>query len=635
MTDHSHDSLPKPTPLLALVALGVVHRFCPAWLAVDLQAAAVEHGVRADRLSRLITGALGLFETVVARLTRRGRPPLERAEQRATAELNLLRELVGVATRVLGRVPLRRRVVGELLVGAFQRLHQQRGISQQRFCHTLGLPARTLRQWLSEPRRTLSPGEPVTEPPPEPPRPRPRPPRRGRFGFDVMLPGTQVGADTTDLCAFDVPLKLIAAQDIGGRDESLFDAVIVDDHESAELVARVFEQALAGKPGAQAITDQGTPYLAACARGALEALGAEHAPQREGDPTGKATVERAFRTVKDIAAPILHLTNRIARAVPELACPSLAKATVELLLGALLRAYQHGGRAGRAALAARDGIDPDELARRAEESRERARATERSARLLLAQVHQLYALPGDERAFVNSLRSYPLTVLQDAERALRAQVHRDDIRDRRSYFAKIVRTIFDEHQRLARITRIEREDDAARAHRDADYHQQLSRLRADPAAWLRHAFELIAAQWVPQTHSLLFGGVGPGLGELQAVLRHLAARGATSLKDIVCGAWHDFQLACGARLGADGLAAIRKLVEQQLAAQLETHGPPPGISASPHPPRVPGLTHLAVLLDRQVAKLRDTPDCATGRASATLSCTGLLPRPPPLDRLRI
>jgi hypothetical protein len=510
-------------------------------------------------------------------------------------------------------------------------LRQQHGITQQRFCDALGLRARTLRQWLSKPRQTLSPSEPVTEQLPAPPPPRQRPPRRGRFGFHVTLPGTQVGADTTDLCAFDVPLKLIAAQDIGGRDEALFDAVIVDDHESAELVARVFEQALAGKPGAQAITDQGTPYLAACARGALEALGAEHAPQREGEPTGKATVERAFRTVKDIAAPILRLTNRIARAVPELACPSLAKATVELLLGALLRAYQHGGRAARAALAARGGIDPAELARRAEESRERARANERSARLLLAHVHQLYALPGDERTFVNSLRRYPLAVLQDAERALRAQVHRDDIRDRRSYFAKIVRTIFDEQQRRTRVERIEREDDAARAHHDAVCRQQRSRLRADPAAWLRHAFELIARQWIPRTASLLFGGRGPGLGELQAALLHLAASGTESLEDVVRGAWHDFQLAAADRLGADALVAVGKLVEQQLATPADAPLPLPAAG----PPRsLGGLTPLAVLLDRHVAKLRDTSDCAAAPASATLSFTGLLPRPPPLNRLR-
>ena len=46
---------------------------------------------------------------------------------------------------------------------------------------------------------------------------RDRGPRRPRFGFDVVLPQTQIGADTTDLNAFGVPLKLVAAQDIGGR----------------------------------------------------------------------------------------------------------------------------------------------------------------------------------------------------------------------------------------------------------------------------------------------------------------------------------------------------------------------------------------------------------------------------------
>jgi hypothetical protein len=63
-------------------------------------------------------------------------------------------------------------------------------------------------------------------------------------------------------------------------------------------------------------------------------------------------------------------------------------------------------------------------------------------------VHELYGLGGSQRNFVDSLRIYPLAVLRDAEKAMRAQAHRDDIRDRRSYFAAVVRKLHDEHKCL-------------------------------------------------------------------------------------------------------------------------------------------------------------------------------------------
>jgi len=95
----------------------------------------------------------------------------------------------------------------------------------------------------------------------------------------VTLPETQYAADTTDLCAFGVPLKLVAAQDIGGRDEMLFGAVIVDESESAAHVVQVLAEALAGYSGAQVLTDQGTPYMAEAMKRAMDELTIEHAPQ--------------------------------------------------------------------------------------------------------------------------------------------------------------------------------------------------------------------------------------------------------------------------------------------------------------------------------------------------------------------
>jgi hypothetical protein len=234
-------------------------------------------------------------------------------------------------------------------------------------------------------------------------------------------------------------LKLVAAQDIGGRDTDLFDAILVDDAESAEQVERVFRAALADMPGAQMITDQGSPYLAHATRELLEKLEVEHAPQKEADPRGKATVERAFLTVKSIAGPILAITDRLATAFPKLRDPDLARAATRLVVIALVRAYQHGARAARAALLARGAIEPVDLARLAAESRERARAEDRSVKLWLQDVHKLYDIQRPLTAFVAALRRFPLVVLHEAERALRTQVHRDDIRDRASYFAALCR----------------------------------------------------------------------------------------------------------------------------------------------------------------------------------------------------
>jgi hypothetical protein len=249
-----------------------------------------------------------------------------------------------------------------------------------------------------------------------------------------MLPDTQLAADTTDLCAFGVPLKVIATQDVGGRDQDLCASVVVDDHESAELIVQAFTAALTGRPGMQAVTDQGTPYMAELTRAALDALGAEHAPQREGEPTDKATIERAFASLKSFARPLLEVSDRIARAVPALASAALAKAATTLLLTALLRAYQAGARAARRAGEQRAGISTEALARAAEQSRREAHAHDTSVRLLLEDIHAAYELDVPRGTFVRTHRRFPLEVLREAQRAFAAQAHRGDIKKRASYF---------------------------------------------------------------------------------------------------------------------------------------------------------------------------------------------------------
>jgi hypothetical protein len=556
----------KPSPLLALVALGLVYRLHPDWLAVNLQQASRQHGESPERVCRLVTRAIAGFEAVLVALTRRGRPPRQREADQMQTELVLGRALLTVTTAIVAQASLRGHALRELIVGAWQRLAKEPGMTQARFCAALSLPARTLRSWL----KTLpSGGRPSplfgTPEPVKPQRPpRKRPPRRGRFAFDVMLPQTQIGADTTDLSAFGVGLKLVAAQDIGGRDERLFDAVLVDDHESAEHVAHVLTQALGDRAGAQAITDQGTPYMAEQTRAALAALEVEHAAQREGDPLGKSTVERAFRTVKSIARPLLGLTDRIAANVPALHDASLAKGIASLLITALLRAYLHGARAARAAQQARGGLDSEALSRLAQQSRERARADERSRRLLLAHIHEVYQIQTSVRSFVNSFYRYPLDVLREAEQAFQAQVHRDDIRDRSSYFAALVRRFHGLWRtQQARASHQRAQDEQAsrqQAHQDAIravWHQ-------DPAAWLRDALELLSLQWRPALGTLLFDGAGLGLGWVRASLRRLADLfGPTAAADIASGVLHGF-LAAHAELGPEGKSAIQALVLRHL-----------------------------------------------------------------------
>jgi len=564
---------------------------------VDIGDAACELGVAPERVSRLVSKAIALFERGLATLTRRGRPRCDSAAEDRDTELGLTRELLAVASSLLLHVPIRRQAVRVLVVGAWQRLRLMRSMTQARFCQALGLSERTLRAWLQAAPRM----RPLPSPAPEPKPPRPRPPRRRRFDFDVTLPGTQIGADTTDLCAFGVPLKLIAAQDIGGRDARLFDSVVVCDHESADRIVDTVAAALRDRPGAQAITDQGTPYMAEATRKALDDLEAEHAPQREGEPTGKATVERAFRTLKDIARPLLALTTRIADKLPALRSPTLATSVTSMLVAALLRAYQHGARAARTADHARGGLSADDLAAVAEQSRDHARATDRSARLLLAHVHELYGLAGAARPFVDSLRRYPVPVLQQAERMLQTQAHRDDIRDRRSYFATLVRRAHEDFRRTRARERLDRVAAAERARVRRAHRAQLRLWRQDPTRWLHHALDLCAMQWLPTVSVLLAGGHGLGLAYIRSALRRLLdLHDPDATRDIAAGVLHAWTLTALDRLGPTGVAAIASLLGRELAAA--THPPTPSL---PHPP-----------------------------AAATLPLAGLFPRPPPSDRLR-
>jgi len=410
--------------------------------------------------------------------------------------------------------------------------------------------------------------------------------RRPRFRFDSYVPDLQFAADTSDIRAFGIKLKLIATQDVGGRDHDLLDTVIIDEHESSELIVDAAIRALSDLPGAQFLTDQGTPYMAEKTREALEALKVEHAPQKEGDPPGKATIERAFETVKSIAAPILALTSRIATAVPALRDAAVAKASTQLLVTALLRAYQAGSRAARRALQAREGVPLEEIEKIAARAREQARADDRSARLLLAHVHKLYEIPRAEKTFVDSLRRYPVDVLKDAERRFRSQVHRDDIRDRASYFAKIVRDSYDtfkkqrERERRSYDLRAQLKHDIDRV-RETDAAND-----ADPVAWLKKGLELVAVQWDKAKGIILAGGAGLGAVHLRGAIASLVAiHGPVTTTDIATTALRDFSSAHEHELGPAGITAIQRFLERLLPRD-------PTYDNNPHFAPSPGLDIL-------------------------------------------
>lgn len=589
----SHASPSKPSPIVALLCLAVVHRLRPDWVRVPLSVAARESAVGAQRLSRLCSRILAPLELLVATLTRRGRPPTptDSAGRAAgsTADNAIVAALGEVATSLLAQLHVRGETVRALCVGAYLRLRTGHPtLSQKRFCASLALSERTLRSWLRSQRAPSPPC--IAPPPPLPPTATP-PLRRPRFGFDVTIPDTQVAADTTQLEAFGVKLALVAAQDVGGRDQDLLDAVIVDDHESAEHVVSVLEQAIGDKTGQQVLTDQGTPYLAERTRAALDALDADHAIQREGDPQGKATIERAFGSVKRLLAPLLSSTNALAERVHALKRVDLARALTTLLVTMLLRAYQAGGRASRRASEARTGLDEQTLVRVAEASRQKARAEHRSVRLLLTRLHSTYQLDGPLTRFIRNFRHVPLSVLHRAEAAFAAQAHRD-ISKRTAYFAAIAYRLHREHKAAETRRAVLSEQRGLRqqhALREAVFAQA-------PERQLDAALELLAAQLAPDRRSLLADGAGLGRAWLRRAIERLRSRYSGASIDIAQSIFHAFRNR-RTDLDADAIAPIERLLARHLTPASTDH-------------------------------------CAKSRACAILSRAGPISRPGPLPALR-
>ena len=236
-----------------------------------------------------------------------------------------------------------------------------------------------------------------------------------------------------------------------------------------------------------------------------------------------------------------------------------------MLITALLKAYQAGAKAQRRAHEERQGLDREDLLDIAKEHRERSRAEDRSRRLLLESIHNAYDIKRTRTRFVRSLRRFPLEVLQRAESAFRSQVHRDDIRDRASYFYAIVRNIHDDYRTEQARRRANRELQQRLQAQQDEHTARLKQRHESPDAWLREAIEALAAQWQPYSKTLLFGGIGIGRSWLiDAVGRLCEQHGPAATRDIADGVFRAFSTHFADRIGPDGLVALRALLDEHL-----------------------------------------------------------------------
>ena len=490
----------KPSLLLALVCASVVAAHDRTWLARPVSALIPPGGPRPEHVSRIKSRILAGLTALVAAATRRGRPKVEPPSDEAR-RAPLASALLLVATALLGetRVPTRRRAVQDRLVCAYERLHAEHGATHAEFCAALAIPERTFRSW-----RVRPPAPPAPAPPPAAPPQRPRDRATGRFALEVTAPGTQLGSDTTCVRVLGVDLKLTATQDLGAREQRLWEAFALGERETADLVARVVAEAAAGREGMQHITDQGTPFLAEAAKTAYDALGLEHAPQKEGAPTEKATVERAFATGKSALAPLLALTDRLADAFPSLRRPDLARHLGTLLFAVFLRVYIAGRRHIGHPLS---GHDPDALRAIIEQQRDGARAEDRSVRLFLEAIHAEYAMPGAREAFVRAFRRYPLDDLHDAERRFRPYACRCVARVCDRYFAAVVRDVHDHGQRRRAAERAARRAASEVRHIRADAARRATDLDERPEHRLHEGLDLLADTWQPEPRRFAAGGM--------------------------------------------------------------------------------------------------------------------------------
>jgi len=559
----------RPSPLLALLAAAVVKSFDPTWLSRPVSELAFDTGIRADRVSRLKKKLLGSLEKLLSRASTRGRKKRRKPSKR---ELRLLRTeaLLDVSREVIRLGGAKKRTAQDFLVAARDRLKGEQGISSAEFCRALGLSERTVRYWAKR-GVALPKQEDVPEPPPEP-----GDRRVGRFDLAATLPGLQAMGDTTNLSLFGVPLKVVALQDPGARHEKLWEDFAVDTEENHQIVIDVVTAALAGKAGTQVLFDQGTPYMAAATKDALEELGLFHEPQKEGTPTEKATLERSFGIVKRCLAPLFGLTDKLAALLPALRDEALAKAVGRLLLAAYLHVYVTASRARETGRT----DDPQVLEVIAEAQREKAVAEHRSAKLLLEAIFNRYGFKGSKRSFVRAHRYHFIEDIEEAERRLALQATRGQIVHWERYFAGILHNVR-EGRRVARERQTERKRRAARerseagkARREREAHEVT--LDEDPARRIAEGLSVLAGQYREATDNLFNDGVGPGTRQIREGFEAVAGRAPGARFDHAERGWRTFLKGIEDRRP---IAAVRRVFER-LLAEAQNAAPSPDDSTS-------------------------------------------------------
>jgi hypothetical protein len=163
--------------------------------------------------------------------------------------------------------------------------------------------------------------------------------------------------------------------------------------------------------------------------------------------------------------------------------------------------------------------------------------------------------------FVELYRRYPVQILRSAEASLCNRFlmrGAPDVRAVDRYFAALVRNHFVEH-RARRATRDASRTLQERLSQQLHEADHVERARAaDPALWLRQALDLIALQWLPADHRLLF----------DVLLRR---HGPAATHDIAAGVLGQFRLASLPALGDDGVHAVALLLERELAQAHTRH----------------------------------------------------------------
>jgi hypothetical protein len=185
---------------------------------------------------------------------------------------------------------------------------------------------------------------------------------------------------------------------------------------------------------------------------------------------------------------------------------------------------------------------------------------------MLSEIHDLCDIGRDKKRFIDGLRRYPLPVLQQAEKELSKQVHREDIRDRASYFAALVRRCHDDYRQQQ--ARRQREADECRQREEhvRAVEQRQREYETAPATMIRDALKIVASQWDSAARQLLFGGIGPGQGMLHNAFARLSNKlGAAAAKDIIRGVYQDFVIGSAGTLESAALDAIGTLLDRVTA----------------------------------------------------------------------